>query len=249
MADPEARLSGMHCGAQAQGEVPMSTWDRYAPIWQQKMGVDGDYWSREIFYPSMMELCGDGLPGRRTLDLGCGLGGLSFLLEAEGLDVVGVDSSPRLIDEAKRRAEAQKSTVKFYVADARNLSLPGHGTFELIVCNMALQDMPDANRAMQESARMAELGARAVFSVRHPCTDGWEENYLLEQDLIFPLQEEWQGVTEERLYPPRHHRPVAYYVNELIASGFAITRCAELMSTPEPRGHPLALVLTGVRTT
>jgi 2-polyprenyl-3-methyl-5-hydroxy-6-metoxy-1,4-benzoquinol methylase len=57
-------------------------------------------------------------PGERILELGCGDGALSCLLAAQGFDVMGVDISPGMIAEAKRRAERESVAVNFEVADS-----------------------------------------------------------------------------------------------------------------------------------
>ena len=57
-------------------------------------------------------------PGDRVLELGCGDGALSCLLAAEGFDVTGVDISPGMVEEARRRAERESSNARFEVADS-----------------------------------------------------------------------------------------------------------------------------------
>ena len=59
--------------------------------------------------------------GDRVLELGCGDGTLSCFLASEGFDVTGVDISPGMIEEAKRRAERESVPVRFEVADSDRL--------------------------------------------------------------------------------------------------------------------------------
>ena len=49
--------------------------------------------------------------GRRVLDCGCGSGVQSKLLFEKGLEVVGLDLSPRMINEAKKRVPEAKFVV------------------------------------------------------------------------------------------------------------------------------------------
>ncbi|MDK2756900.1 MAG: class I SAM-dependent methyltransferase [Blastomonas fulva] len=64
-------------------------------------------------------------PGERVIDLGCG-GGLTSLVAARATGpegaVLGLDISPDLIDEARRRAEGM-SNVTFICADAATVAL------------------------------------------------------------------------------------------------------------------------------
>lgn len=65
----------------------------------------------------------------RVLDLGCGMGRHSILLAKRGFEVVGVDASSVLLEEAGKRAgEAQ---VRWIEADFRHL--PEIGKFDLIL--------------------------------------------------------------------------------------------------------------------
>jgi|ERR1043166_2750848 SAM-dependent methyltransferase len=62
-------------------------------------------------------------PGDRILEIGCGDGALSCFLASQGFEVTGVDISPGMIDEARRRANAAGVSAQFEVADADSLKL------------------------------------------------------------------------------------------------------------------------------
>lgn len=57
-------------------------------------------------------------PGERILDLGCGTGHLTAQIAQSGADVLGFDSSPEMIDQARRAHPA----VRFEIGDARDFS-------------------------------------------------------------------------------------------------------------------------------
>ncbi|HVF67621.1 MAG TPA: class I SAM-dependent methyltransferase [Pyrinomonadaceae bacterium] len=57
-------------------------------------------------------------PGDRVLELGCGDGALSCALASEGFDVTGVDISPGMVEEARRRSARESSRARFEVADS-----------------------------------------------------------------------------------------------------------------------------------
>jgi phosphatidylethanolamine/phosphatidyl-N-methylethanolamine N-methyltransferase len=69
------------------------------------------------------------LPGSRALDVGCGPGGsFPYLVESVGPDgeVVGVEISPEVVINAKRRIEANGwKNVQVVEGDARTVSLNG----------------------------------------------------------------------------------------------------------------------------
>ena len=57
--------------------------------------------------------------GSRILELGCGTGTFSFLLERNGFEIVGIDCSPEMIKEANKKARKNKSMCKFELQDMR----------------------------------------------------------------------------------------------------------------------------------
>ena len=63
------------------------------------------------------------LPGDRLLELGCGDGALSCLLARQGFEVTGVDISPGMIEEAKKRADREGVAARFEVADTDHFEL------------------------------------------------------------------------------------------------------------------------------
>jgi SAM-dependent methyltransferase len=87
--------------------------------------------------------------GCRVLDLGCGIGRWSRLLAARGAMVTGVDISPTMIREARRRARAEgvADRCRFEVGDIAALDLKGE--FDLVLGVTVLQHIldPEALRA------------------------------------------------------------------------------------------------------
>lgn len=82
-------------------------------------------------------------PGTRVLDLGCGVGRWSRLLAARGATVTGVDISPTMIEEARRRAasEGVSERCRFAVGDVSALEVEGE--FDLILGVTVLQHILD----------------------------------------------------------------------------------------------------------
>jgi len=71
-------------------------------------------------------------PPGRTLDLACGSGVFSFLLEELGHEVVGVDAMLLMIDRAREVAKRRGSRVRFIRGDARQIPLPDD-SFDYVV--------------------------------------------------------------------------------------------------------------------
>src|SRR5258706_131819 len=81
--------------------------------------------------------------GTRVLDVGCGVGRWSRLLAARGADVLGVDLSPTMIAQARRRAVAEGvgDRCRFRVQDVSNLDVGER--FDLILGVTVLQHILD----------------------------------------------------------------------------------------------------------
>jgi SAM-dependent methyltransferase len=102
----------------------------------------------------------------RVLDIGCGVGRWSRLLAARGADVTGVDISPTMIEEARRRAQREgvAERCRFHVRDISALDVPGE--FDLVLGVTVLQHIldPGALRAaVQAMSSRVAAGGRIVL--------------------------------------------------------------------------------------
>lgn len=106
------------------------------------------------------------VPGTKVLDVGCGVGRWSTLLASRGGVVTGVDLSPTMIAEAKRRA-ADKGVAdrcRFLVQDLAHLDADDQ--FDLIVGVTVLQHILDPHALRSAMQRMVEhlsSGGRIVL--------------------------------------------------------------------------------------
>ncbi len=67
----------------------------------------------------------NGVDGGLLLDLGCGTGTLSFLLENKGYDVIGVDASEDMLMVANEKKYEENSNTMFLCQNAEELDLFG----------------------------------------------------------------------------------------------------------------------------
>jgi SAM-dependent methyltransferase len=112
-------------------------------------------------------------PKTRVLDVGCGVGRWSRMLARRGATVTGVDISPTMIGEARRRALAEgvADHCHFDVSDISDLQVCGE--FDLVLGVTVLQHIldPRALRAalIAMGSRVAE-GGRIVLLEAAPST-------------------------------------------------------------------------------
>lgn len=104
---------------------------------------------------SVLELL-DVQPGERILDLGCGTGTLASQIQNLGGDVIGIDYSPEMIQQAKQNYPE----VTFTVADASKFNFTE--PFDAIFSNAALHWVKDHDAMMKCVYHNLKPGGRFV---------------------------------------------------------------------------------------
>lgn len=124
--------------------------------------------------------------GERILDLGCGTGHLTAQIALSGAEVVGLDRSPEMIEQARKAYP----DLKFVVGDGAEFELPE--PFDAVFSNAALHWMtrPAAvasciSRALKAGGRLvAEFGGKRNLYALHGAAKKAMES------LGFPVGEE-----------------------------------------------------------
>jgi len=253
--------------------VPKVGWDALAVWRDERMGEEGDLWHRAIIDPTLLRLVGP-VRGRRLLDLACGNGYLTRRWARQGAArALGIDASPRSLALARRRERAHPSGAEFLRRDAGHLVGLEDGSFDLVVANMALMDLRDAEGAVREVARVLAPRGRFVFSVSHPCFDlddrsAWVVERGRGSDGVFRdvywrkvqkyrqerrVRVPWRISASETGFTTSYHRTLTTYSRILREAGLWIVRIEEPSPLPEavrdsPQGRfmvevPLHLVV------
>jgi ubiquinone/menaquinone biosynthesis C-methylase UbiE len=211
----------------------MNGWDESASAWIASMGEHGDRGRQFILDRCMRErIAGRGF--RKALDVGCGEGRLCRMMQGWGLETVGLDPTPalleraRLLDPAGRYDEARAEAMPY--ADA---------AFDLVVSCLTLIDIPGYRAAITEMTRVlapggtllvANLSSMVTTSGPRWVKDGEGrklhfglDNYIAE----YANWEEWAGI---RIL--NHHRPLSAYLQAFLANGLRLVHFDE----PTPEG-------------
>jgi SAM-dependent methyltransferase len=159
--------------------------------------------------PVMHEII-DALPPGDALDAACGTGRYAEYLAGRGHRVVGVDSSPEMLDRARSRVPSGE----FLLGDLRRLPLPD-GCMDLVVSSLALTHVPVLAPVMMEFARVLRPGGNLAISDAH-------------HEIVF------RGSVPHALGPdgepglvPSYRHTAGDFVRAGLAAGLAVRRCEE----------------------
>jgi SAM-dependent methyltransferase len=96
-------------------------------------------------------------PGQDVLDVATGTGNVALRAAAAGARVVGLDLTPELFAEARRRADAAGVTVDWVEGDAEELPF-ADGSFDRVLSVFGVQFAPRHAVAAAEMARVCRPG-------------------------------------------------------------------------------------------
>ncbi|HEY6007904.1 MAG TPA: methyltransferase domain-containing protein, partial [Geobacteraceae bacterium] len=128
--------------------------------------------------------------GGAVVEVGIGTGGLLPALAAKAGHVIGVDHSPAMLEEARRRlAQAGLAGIDLRLGEMTHLPLPDNGA-DCAVLNMVLHHAADPAAVLAEVRRILVPGGRLVLAdlARH------EREWVREQ-----LADQWLGFGTDEL--------------------------------------------------
>ena len=139
------------------GEFEHAGWERAAAAYAETFGAVSN-----AFVPALLDAvaihAGTGL-----LDVACGPGLVSSAAAARGAKVTGMDFSPNMVAEARRRHPA----LTFLEGDAEALPFEDD-TFDAVVIGFGLHHFPYPVRALAEARRVLRSGGRLGFTTWAP---------------------------------------------------------------------------------
>ncbi len=138
-------------------------WDRVAPLFDRlEAGLERralQWWRRRLW--SQVET-------GRILEVGGGTG-KNIPYYPPGAEVVAIDLSPRMIEEARKVAAEHGSDVDLRVMDAQRLDFPD-AYFDAVVTSCVFCTVPNPALGLSEVYRVLKPGHRAYF-LEHVLSD------------------------------------------------------------------------------
>lgn len=197
----------------------------------------------EVVIPATVRLIEDAGRPQDTIicDLACGQGIVARELAQRGAHVTGIDISERLLALARSQPVAAPYAISWRHDDAQVGRTLADASFDGVVCNMALMDIPDLVAALRTVARILRPGGWFVFSITHPCIQMPNSDWMTRPDGAtirgsgdYFAEGFWQpaGAPGVRGRVGARHRTLSSYLNALADAGLGIERVVEPTATP-----------------
>ncbi|MFO7838748.1 MAG: metalloregulator ArsR/SmtB family transcription factor [Desulfosalsimonadaceae bacterium] len=103
------------------------------------------------------------VPCRVGVDLGCGTGDLLELIKAHADKVIGVDSSPGMLEEARKRFQNAGENIEIRLGEIEHLPL-SDGEADFAVMSLVLQYLSKPSAAVAEVGRIVRRGGHFVLA-------------------------------------------------------------------------------------
>ncbi len=188
---------------------------------------EGDSARRWLLNPTIFALLGDP-KGKRILDAGCGQGYLSRLLARHEAQVTGLEPAMPWYAAAVAQEEIHPLGIVYVQADLSTLPSTQPqliGTFNVVIANMVLMDIPDYEAAIRSCAAVLVPGGIFICTLLHPCFEESSVAWLRKRSI--ETRDYLQPTTREQVIGYLFHRPLSSYINTLLNAGFTLRRMNE----------------------
>jgi ubiquinone/menaquinone biosynthesis C-methylase UbiE len=228
--------------------VPSDTsWGGVAGWYDSHLEKSGDTYHEKVVYPNLLRILGD-IKGKRILDLACGQGQFSRLMRDEGAYITGVDLGKELIAIAEAGNKSVKETgthkATYFSGSADDLYMLKDASFDTVVCVLALQNIENLKKTIEEADRVLVKGGSFIFVLNHPMFRntrhthwGYDESHNVQYRRVDEYMSESHvkidmtpGSATKKKFTVSFHRPLQVYVKALSKQGLLVNRLEEWVS-------------------
>ena len=142
----------------------------------------------------------NGVDGGLLLDLGCGTGTLSFLLEKKGYEIIGVDASEDMLMVANEKKYEENSSAMFLCQKGEELDL--FGTIDCAVSSLDtinhIDNLEKIEKAFSLVSLFMNMGGIFIFDMNTPYK---HEKILGNNTFVYDMDEVycvWQNSFDEK---------------------------------------------------
>jgi SAM-dependent methyltransferase len=168
------------------------------------------------------------LDGLTVLDAGCGTGAQCEWLLHEGADVIGIDLSSVMIEEARARCGGRG---QFHVADlAQPLDLAPN-SLDGVTSSLVMHYLRDWQVPLRSFAEALRPGGWVVLSSDHPCAPPLrsQRGSYFDTELVSDTWRKGEVTVTQHFW----HRPLSDILGEFSAAGFVVDGIGEARPSPE----------------
>jgi len=186
-------------------------------------GDEGDFARQYLLNPALFALLGE-VKGKRILDAGCGQGYLCRLLARKGAIVTGVEPAEAWYRYAQEQEQAHQLGITYFQEDLSRLQNLDN-TFDYVVANMVLMDIPDYEAAIHNCIASLKPTGGFIFSITHPCFEESASEWV--QKGYVAVREYFQEFALPSTYGYQFHRSLSSYLNLVIQEGCILKKIVE----------------------
>lgn len=217
--------------------------------WYDATVEGADSYQQKVIMPNLMRIVAPE-KGVKILDVGCGTGVFARAFSEDGACVTGVDLGKELIDIAREKSK----DIEYVVASADNLSAIKDGEYDIATIVLAIQNMKNLDKVVEEVSKKIKSGGRFVMVLNHPMfrvpqlSDWYFDEATKIQyrkvarymsEIEIPILMNPGKKDSKKTYS--FHRPLQVYVKSLAKHGFCITRLEEWISHKQSQTGPRKL--------
>lgn len=149
--------------------------EEYAKMSRSRNGLNaaGEWHQLKLLFPP--------LQGKTVLDLGCGYGWhCTFAAEQGAIQVLGLDLSRKMIEEAKKRNAQRK--IEYRVCGIEEYEYP-ENMWDCVVSNLALHYIENIEIIFQKVHRTLKSEGVFIFNIEHPVfTAGVDQDWIYSEN-------------------------------------------------------------------
>ncbi len=234
-----------------------TSWGNVAEWYDDLLSQSSDSYQEKVILPNLLRII-EPKGGMTVVDIACGQGYFSRVIQEKGAKVIGCDISKELIDLAKAHSPKE---IEYHTASADNLSFIKDATADVVVIILSIQNIENIDGVFIECTRILKSDGRLVLVLNHPAfripkRSSWEwaiqpisssitgapkiglpkeinfrriDGYMSESRIEIDMTPGETDIKKKKI-TISFHRSLQTYFKSMNKSGFAITHLEEWIS-------------------